>query len=181
MWTTRALRDGLDVRATPRQIEVLTLLALHPDGLGLETLHAHLYGDREVRRATLKAEISHLRDRLRGGIASRPYRLEGAWSADCTEVLERIQAGDARGAVVLARGALVPRSISPKLEEWRQFIEIALRESVLRAGDLEALWMYAERHTDDLEVWLLASHQLPEVDARVPLVRARIRLILERG
>jgi hypothetical protein len=175
------MRDGLDVRATPRQIEVLTLLALHPDGLGLETLHAHVYGDREVRRATLKAEISHLRDRLRGGIGSRPYRLEGAWSADCVEVLERIRAGNMQSAVILARGLLVPHSVSPKLEEWRQFIEIALRESVLRAGDLEALWRYAERHTEDLEVWLLVSHQLAEVDVRVPLVRARIRLILEHG
>lgn len=39
-------------------------LALHPEGLSLEALHAHVYGDEPVSVSTLKSEISHLRQHL---------------------------------------------------------------------------------------------------------------------
>jgi len=67
--------DGLPLLVTPRQMEILALLALHPDGLRLDGVHANLYGDRPVSLVTVKAEISRLRTVLGGAVASRPYRL----------------------------------------------------------------------------------------------------------
>jgi hypothetical protein len=53
--------NGAQLRLTRRQIEILALLALNPDGLDLAELHARLYGDRPVSQGTLKAEMSQLR------------------------------------------------------------------------------------------------------------------------
>ena len=60
---------------TPRQIEILTILALCPQGMTLDTLHQALYGERKVSVGTLKAEMSQLRDLLGGMLGSRPYRI----------------------------------------------------------------------------------------------------------
>ena len=68
--------DGVPLRLTRRQLEILALLALNPDGLDLGELHARLYGDRPVSQGTLKAEMSQLRTRARraAGIPSVPDR-----------------------------------------------------------------------------------------------------------
>ena len=58
--------NGARLRLTRRQVEILALLALNPDGLELAELHARLYGDRAVSLGTLKAEMSQLRGRLGG-------------------------------------------------------------------------------------------------------------------
>ncbi|MFE1636350.1 helix-turn-helix domain-containing protein, partial [Acinetobacter baumannii] len=47
---------------TQRQIEILCILALCPEGINLEELHYALYGDRPVSTTTLKAELSQLRN-----------------------------------------------------------------------------------------------------------------------
>src|SRR5690606_36306649 len=67
--------NGKVLVLTPRQIEILTILALCPQGLSLDTLHQALYGERKVSMGTLKAEMSQLRDVLGGMLGSRPYRL----------------------------------------------------------------------------------------------------------
>ena len=59
--------DGLPLRLTRRQMEILALLALNPDGLNLGELHSRLYGDRPVSQGTLKAEMSQLRACSGGG------------------------------------------------------------------------------------------------------------------
>src|SRR5690348_3494616 len=56
--------DGQRLLLNRRQSEILALLALHPEGLSLEQLHAMLYGDEAVTFSTLKAEVSHLRHTL---------------------------------------------------------------------------------------------------------------------
>ena len=43
---------------TQRQIEILCILTLCPEGINLEELHYALYGDRPVSTTTLKAELS---------------------------------------------------------------------------------------------------------------------------
>jgi transcriptional regulator of acetoin/glycerol metabolism len=73
--TANAWLDGQRLLLNRRQTEILALLALHPQGLSLEQLHAQLYGDQSVTVSTLKAEVSHLRSALGGQLASRPYRL----------------------------------------------------------------------------------------------------------
>ena len=67
--------DGIALRLTKRQLEILALLALSPDGLDLGELHGRLYGDRPVSLGTLKAEMSQLRALLGGRLESRPYRI----------------------------------------------------------------------------------------------------------
>src|SRR3954447_26842279 len=59
--TAETRLDGQRLLLNRRQTEVLALLALHPEGLSLEQLHAMLYGDQAITFSTLKAEVSHLR------------------------------------------------------------------------------------------------------------------------
>ena len=68
--TAEAWLDGQRLLLNRRQTEVLALLAMHPEGLSLEHLHALVYGDQSVTVSTLKAEVSHLRARPR-----RPARV----------------------------------------------------------------------------------------------------------
>src|SRR4029078_10312393 len=70
-----ATLDGSRLLLNRRQTEILAILALHPDRLSLDRLHALVYGDQAVTLSTLKAEVSHLRAALGGQLASRPYRL----------------------------------------------------------------------------------------------------------
>ena len=46
--TAEAWLDGQRLLLNRRQTEVLALLALHPEGLSLEQLHALVYGDQAV-------------------------------------------------------------------------------------------------------------------------------------
>ncbi len=78
---------------TPRQIEILTILALCPQGLSLDTLHQALYGERKVSMGTLKAEMSQLRDVLGGMLRSRPYRLLAHVEADFLMTEQSLDAG----------------------------------------------------------------------------------------
>lgn len=75
---------------TPRQIEILTILALCPHGLTLEHLYQALYGERKVSMGTLKAEMSQLRDILGGLLGSRPYRLLVHVEADFYKLNKRL-------------------------------------------------------------------------------------------
>jgi DNA-binding winged helix-turn-helix (wHTH) protein len=64
---------------TPRQVEILTVLALCPQGMSLDALHQAIYGERKVSQGTLKTEMSQLRDTLTGLLGSRPYRSINAY------------------------------------------------------------------------------------------------------
>ena len=67
--TAETRLDGQRLLLNRRQTEILALLALHPEGLSLEQLHALVYGDQAVTLSTLKAEVSHLRSALGGQLA----------------------------------------------------------------------------------------------------------------
>ena len=68
--TAETRLDGQRLLLNRRQTEVLALLALHPEGLSLEQLHALVYGDQAVTLSTLKAEVSHLRSTLGGQLVA---------------------------------------------------------------------------------------------------------------
>ena len=123
--------NGARLRLTRRQIEILALLALNPDGLDLAELHARLYGDRPVSQGTLKAEMSQLRAVLGGRLESRPYRIGLDVRCDVTDVLHRLQAGDVAGAVERYGGELLPGSESPALTEFGHFVTVAVRNALL--------------------------------------------------
>ncbi len=137
--TPQAVLQGRAVPLSPRQLEILCLLALHPEGLDLERMHAALYGDRPVGVATLKTEVSQLRERLGGAIGSRPYRLLVNWQADFRDLEQALDAGRIENALGIYRGAFLPRTESPLLRAWRDCLESRLSEAIFRVDNPDVL------------------------------------------
>ena len=144
--------DGVPLRLTRRQLEILALLALNPDGLSLGELHARLYGDRPVSQGTLKAEMSQLRALLGGRLASRPYRIGLDVRCDVTDVLRRLRAGDVAGATERYGGELLGDSESPALAEFGTFVAVALRNALLADPQPAAVQRYLELVPHDLDL-----------------------------
>jgi hypothetical protein len=172
--SAEARLDGVRLLLTRRQLEILALLALRPDGLTLEALHAHLYGDRPVSRATLKAEVSHLRTVLGGGIAARRYRITLPVTCDACEVLELLRAGRVREAANGYRGELLGGTEAPGLIEYANYLAVAVREALLARPDPEAVLRYADAVPHDVEVLEHAVRALDAADSAAPLLRARL-------
>lgn len=123
--------DGRPLLLPPRQVEILTILALHPGGLSLAALHDALHGDAPASETTTKVELSRLRRALPAHIANRPYRLTGGWTADHTKILPSIADGRLDDALDQYHGPLLPRSGAPAVEEQRNVLEVAMRNAVL--------------------------------------------------
>lgn len=60
-------------RLSPRHVEILLILARHPEGRTAAELSTELFGDAE-HTVAVRAELSRLRRRLGGLIEQRPYR-----------------------------------------------------------------------------------------------------------
>ena len=144
--------DGKRLLLNRRQTEILALLALHPNGLSLESLHAQLYGDQAVTFSTLKAEVSHLRSALEGQLASRPYRLMMPVQIDVNEVLRLLRKGHVRAAVAAYGGDLMPGTESPALVELADYVAVAVREALLADPQPQAVARYTELAPYDTEV-----------------------------
>ena len=130
--TAETRLDGQRLLLNRRQTEVLALLALHPEGLSLEQLHALLYGDQAVTFSTLKAEVSHLRAALGGQLASRPYRLMMPVATDVDHVLAPAPPRPGRARPSTAYGGdLLPGTNSPALCELAEYVAVAVREALL--------------------------------------------------
>ncbi len=136
--------DGQRLLLNRRQTEILALLALHPEGLSLEQLHALVYGDQAVTFSTLKAEVSHLRAALGGQLASRPYKLLMPTATDIDRVLTLLRAGRVAEAVTAYGGDLLPGTNSPALGELAEYVAVALREALLADPDPDAVLRYAD-------------------------------------
>jgi len=130
---------GIKIHVSLRQLEILSLLALNPEGLSLERLHAALYGDARVSTATLKAEISHLRHMLNGEIGSRPYRLTLSFWADFVHLWGLLHQQKTNEAMSLYRGSLLPQSQSPELIEWRYCISAVMEQALETCRNPEVL------------------------------------------
>jgi transcriptional regulator of acetoin/glycerol metabolism len=150
--TAEAHLDGQRLLLNRRQTEILALLALHPDGLSLEQLHALVYGDKSVTLSTLKAEVSHLRSALAGRLASRPYRLTLPVRTDVDEVLALLERGEVASAVDVYGGDLFPGTGSPALAELADFVAVALREALLADPQPAAVMRYTSFAPYDTEV-----------------------------
>jgi hypothetical protein len=137
--TPQASIHGKVLPLSPRQMEILCLLALHPEGMDLERLHAAIYGDRTVGVATLKTEVSQLRERLGGAIGSRPYRLLVNWQADFMDLEQALNAGRVEAALAGYRGGFLPRTESPLLRTWRDCLESRLSDAIFRIDDPDLL------------------------------------------
>lgn len=175
----RVRMGGSELVLPQRQLEILALLALHPDGLSLESLHARLYGDARVSPATLKAEVSHLRTALAGAVGSRPYRLLVETDSDVHRALRALDTGDVAAAVRAYGGPLLAGSESPDLTEWREYVEVALTTAVLGCRDVDVVLAHADRHPYDLQVQQHLVDVLPTGDPRLAGARARLHRALE--
>lgn len=144
--------DGVAVPVTRRQLELFTVLSLHPEGLSLDELTGRVYGDHSVTPSTVKAELSHLRHLLGGRIGSWPYRLVGPVDTDHHRLLDALTAGDLDTAVDLYRGPMLTSSDSPEIESWPYHIDAAIRDAVLTARKPELLWALRARCRDDIEL-----------------------------
>lgn len=167
--------DGQRLLLNRRQTEILALLALHPDGLSLEQLHAMLYGDQAITFSTLKAEVSHLRHALGGQLASRPYRLLMPTATDVEQVLALVRQGRVTAAVEAYGGDLLPGTNSPALVEMAEYVAVALREALLADPVPDAVLRYAELAPYDtgvVEAALRALAGRPHPAA--PLLKARL-------
>ena len=160
--TAEARLDGPRLLLNRRQTEILALLALHPEGLSLEHLHALLYGDQVVTVSTLKAEVSHLRSALGGQLSSRPYRLTLPVHTDVDTVLMLLRRGDVAGAVTAYGGDLLPGTNSPGLSELAEFVAVAVREALLADPQPLAVLRYADIAPYDTEVVEVALNALGE-------------------
>ncbi|HKY15226.1 MAG TPA: hypothetical protein VJM33_09900 [Microthrixaceae bacterium] len=147
--TSEVTVGGLPVLLSPRQIELLVVLSLSPDGLSLEQLHDEVHGDRPVSPSTTKAELSHLRRVVGPVIASRPYRIDTPVHADHLELLEALEDGRLDDALDWYRGPLLERSSAEAVVDQRHLIDVAIREAVIADSDGERLLRLSAVMSDD--------------------------------
>ena len=173
--TAEARLDGRRLLLNRRQTEILALLALHPEGLSLEHLHALVYGDESITVSTLKAEVSHLRSALGGQLSSRPYRIQLPVNTDVQTVIGLIRAGRVMDAVTAYGGDLLPGTNSPGLTELADYVAVALRESLLADPVPAAVLRYCELAPYDTEVVEVCLARIgPVPDPAVPLLKGRL-------
>ena len=167
------LVNGRPVRVSPRQLELLAVLAMHDEGLTLDELTALVYGDQPISLTTVKAELSHLRQLIGEVIASRPYRLTGRVDVDHVRVLRALASGDLNAAVELYRGSLLVSSESPEIASWRHQIDVAIRNAVTRSKNPELLYRLSACCPDDGDVAELALALMAPDDVRRGVVAGR--------
>jgi transcriptional regulator of acetoin/glycerol metabolism len=150
--TAEAHLDGQRLLLNRRQTEILALLAMNPDGVSLERLHALVYGDHGATLSTLKAEVSHLRSALHGQLTSRPYRLTMPLTSDVDTVLAAVGRGDVTAALAAYGGDLLPGTNSPALAEMGDYVAVVVREALLADPQPEAVIRYTDLAPHDSEV-----------------------------
>lgn len=176
--SARLTRRNQTIRLRLRLFEILTLLALEPDGLTSERLHYAIYGERPISSSTLKADVSSLRRAIGGDITARVYRLTVPVSCDAVDLLHALRTGDTTTAVRLYRGHLLPGSETPGIVEWREHLEVGVRTAVLASRNGEHALRYGESVPGDIEVHEHALRTLPAYDARRAVVTARLHTAL---
>ncbi|MFJ6752239.1 GAF domain-containing protein [Streptomyces sp. NPDC091266] len=155
--------DGERLRLGRRHSEIMTLLAVHPEGLSGDQLAVLLYGERETRPVTLRAELSRLRRLVGPLLGSRPYRLARPVETDLAAVEQELTADDLTAALGTYRGPLLPQSEAPGVRRLRTALEDRLRRALLCARDPDHLrhWSRTPWGEDDLEVWEALVDALP--------------------
>ncbi|WP_328548881.1 GAF domain-containing protein [Streptomyces platensis] len=156
--------DGERLRLGRRHSEIITLLARHPEGLTGDQLSVLLYGERERRPVTLRAELSRLRQLVGTLLHSRPYRLSRPVETDLDAVEKALAAGEVRSALNAYRGPLLPSSEAPGVQWLRGALADRTRSALLGARDPGLLreWSRTPWGEDDLEIWEALVDALPE-------------------
>lgn len=170
-------RKGEVIPATPRQLELLALLAAHPAGLTGEQLLLLAYGE-NGKAGTLKSALSRLRPVA--AVASRPYRIDEPFVADFITVAELLKTGAIAEAVDSYMAPLLPASSAPGIIEIREHLDESIRQAVILSADPELLFVLAERLAEDLELWELAAEAMPKEDTRHALALMHVEQIRKR-
>lgn len=160
--TAQISLNGKNLILTPRQIEILSILALCPQGLNLEQLHQALYGERKVSMGTLKAEMSQLRDILGGLLGSRPYRLLTEVEGDFLHVEQALDAGYLASALQFYSGIFLAKSESPFLSSWRDYLESRLSHAIFNIVDTDILLKHISRQPEAIHAIEHLIQLLPE-------------------
>ncbi|WP_226351456.1 hypothetical protein [Pseudonocardia sp. ICBG601] len=130
----RVTLDGEEFAATLRPAEILTALALHPDGLSGEQLTLMLYGE-DGNPTTLRGEIHRLRSSLGAELLlTRPYRLATGPQADFLRVRDALRDGRVSEALDSCHGELLPRSDAPAVRELRDELLVGAAARGARLG-----------------------------------------------
>lgn len=171
----RASLYGVPLPLRQRHADILAALALRPEGLTVEQVAEAIYGD-PARAPSARTEVKRAKRVV--PIAGGPLRIQVEFRADFLEVRRRLRQGDLRGALAHYKGALLPESVAPLIEEERLVLEEMLRSAALSSQDAEALLLAAELLGEDLEVWERAVEALPGIDPRRALAETRRRQIV---
>jgi hypothetical protein len=174
-----ALLDGRSVPLTLRPAELLTALALHPDGLTAEQLALLLYGE-EGNPTTVRGEILRLRGLIGAHVLrTRPYRLTAVVDTDFQATRRAIRARRPADALRACAGPLLPRSDAPAIRDLRDELEAGLRGVVLESGGVDLLAEFAAHPLgrDDLELHDRLLTLLPPSDPRRAQIARRAHLL----
>jgi hypothetical protein len=177
------LLNGRPIPLTLRPAELLTALALHPDGLSAERLALLLYGD-DGNPTTVRGEILRLRGLIGADVLrTRPYRLDATVDTDFDTVRRAVRAGRPAEALRACAGPLLPRSDAPEIRELRDELEAGLRRAVFEADDVDLLADFADHPLGrgDLEAHDRLVDLLPAGDRRRPEIVSRRERLLTEG
>ncbi|ALH96190.1 hypothetical protein [Acinetobacter equi] len=143
--------NGHIVDLTPRQIEIICILTLSPQGMNLENLHHALYGDRPISMGTLKAEMSQLKDIFGQFLTSRPYKFKIDIDADFLQIEKALDAGYIETALKLYRGVFLVKTESPFLCAWRDCLESRLSEAIFNSNNSDILLKHLSHSPDAVD------------------------------
>lgn len=182
--TAEVTVEGRSIELTQRHAEIMTLLAWNRSGLSAERLAELLWGDMSAT-SRLRAEMVRLRkllDKFHPGIApeSKPYRLPSQLETDAQQVVALLDRGAHRAALSAFRGALLPDSVSPGIEDIRDGVCLHLRESLLNDASVEVLMDYANTDVGlgDVDVWHQVLKMLPAKSPKRAHVVAHVEKLL---
>jgi hypothetical protein len=165
-----------------RSLELLAVLAMHPEGMTAEQLALAQYGERG-KAVTIRTQIHRVRAYLgRRALQTHPYRLNTPIDADWLEVSRLVASGRPREALGVYRGPLLPASDAPKIVETRELLEESLRRSILTTADPELLsrWIAHPGGADDLAAARTLIAVLPCGDPRRAAATATAAAIARR-
>jgi hypothetical protein len=95
-------------------------------------------------------------------------------TTDVHRLLAALERGDLPSAVASYGGPLLSASESPGVAEWREYVDVALRNAVLASSDATSVVRFADRHPYDEDVQRHLVRVLPPGDPRRPLALARV-------
>jgi len=165
-----------------RSLELLAVLAMHPEGMTTEQLALALYGERG-KAVTIRAQVHRVRSYLGArSVETHPYRLTVPVEADWAKVTRLVSAGQPREALRAYRGPLLPASDAPEIVEARALLEESLRRSILTTADPDLLsaWLGHPSGAGDLAAARALVAVLPPGDPRRAAATATAAAIARR-